>query len=95
MFLCRIEKYEQAHDKTYNKTWATSKDSDQPAHPRSLFRDFDDRMCLVQHLRYLKRDKLEPLPYRVDVEAGLSLCWSQRFYCRFYSAQAQISILFG
>ena len=28
--------YESANDKTYNKTCATSEDSDQPAHPRSL-----------------------------------------------------------
>ena len=38
---------EPAHDKIYNKTYATSKDSDQPAHPRSLIRIFADRMCLL------------------------------------------------
>ena len=31
-------KYEQAHDKTYNKTCATSEDSDQPAHPCRLIK---------------------------------------------------------
>ena len=40
--------HEPAHDKTYNKTSATSEDSDQPAHPRSLIRVFADRMCLLQ-----------------------------------------------
>ena len=30
------QEYEPTHDKTYNKTKATSEDSDQPAHPRSL-----------------------------------------------------------
>ena len=30
--------YEPAHDKTYNKTCKTSKDSDQPVHPTSTAR---------------------------------------------------------
>ena len=30
--------YEPAHDKTYNKTWVASKDSDQPVHPPSVER---------------------------------------------------------
>ena len=30
------ETYEQAHDKTYNKTCVTSKDSDQPVQPPSM-----------------------------------------------------------
>ena len=30
--------YEPAHDKTYNKTCVTSKDSDQPVHPSSMAR---------------------------------------------------------
>ena len=28
------------HDKTYNKTCATSEDTDQPAHPRSIISVF-------------------------------------------------------
>ena len=32
----KLKKYEAAHDKIYNKTCATSEDSDQSAHPRSL-----------------------------------------------------------
>ena len=28
--------YEPRHDKTYNKTYVTSKDSDQPVHPPSM-----------------------------------------------------------
>ena len=39
-----VIKYEAAHDKTYNKTHATSKDSNQPAHMRSLIRVFADHM---------------------------------------------------
>ena len=30
------ETYETAHDKTYNKSSVTSKDSDQPVHPPSM-----------------------------------------------------------
>ena len=51
-----------SRQKTYSKTCATSEDSDQPAHPRSLIRVFADRMCLGQPPGYPKRDKREPLP---------------------------------
>ena len=71
------------NDKNYNKTYATSEDSDQTAHPRSLIRDFADRMCLLQPPGYHQRDKQEPLQYWVDVQAGLSLCWSHRSNCWF------------
>ena len=54
--------FETAHDKNYNKTCASSEDSDQPAHPRSLIRVFADRMCLLQPPGHPKRDKQEPLP---------------------------------
>ena len=43
--------------KTYNKTFATSEDSDQPKHPRSLIRVFADCMCLLQPPGYPNRDK--------------------------------------
>ena len=72
--------------KTYNKTFATSEDSDQPAHPRSLIRVFTDRMYLLQPPGYLKRDRRELLLYWVGIQADLSLCWSQRSYCRFSRA---------
>ena len=42
--------YEPVHDKIYNKACATSKDSDQPAHPCSLIPVFADRMYLLQPL---------------------------------------------
>ena len=61
---------------------ATSEDSYQPAHPRSLIRVFADRMCLLQPPGYPKRDERELLPYWVDVQADLSLCWSHKSYCR-------------
>ena len=48
---------EPAHDKHYNKTCATSEDSDQPAHLRRLIRVFADRMYLLQSPGYPKRDE--------------------------------------
>ena len=54
---------EPTHDKTYNKTGATSEDSDQPAHLRGLIRVFAYRMCRLLHPGYSKRDKLEPLVF--------------------------------
>ena len=71
--------------------FATSEDSDQPAHPRSLIRVLADRMCLLKPPGYPKRDEQEPLPYRVDEQVDLSLCWSHRSYCRFCRALAQIT----
>ena len=47
--------YKRAHDTTYNKTWATIEDSDQPAHPRSLIRVYTDRNCLLQLPGYIQR----------------------------------------
>ena len=75
--------YNPAHDEAYNKACATSKNSDQPAHPRSLIRVFADRMFLLQSTGYPKRDKRKPLPNWVpwtDVHADLGLCWSHRSY---------------
>ena len=62
--------YEPAHDKTYNKSCATSKDWDQSAHPRSLIKVFANRMYLIQSS---KRNKREPLLNWVSVQADLSL----------------------
>ena len=74
----------QRTKKIYTKTCATSEDSDQPAHPRSLIKVFADRTCLLQPPGYSKRDKQEPLTYWVDVQTDLSLCWSNRSYCSFF-----------
>ena len=65
---------------TYNKTRAAREDSDQPVHPHSLIRVFTDHMCLVQSPGYLKRDRQEPLPYCVNLQTDLSICWSHRSY---------------
>ena len=53
--------FEPEEDTTYNKTCATSKELDQPAHLRSLIRIFADRMYLLQPAGYPKRDEREPL----------------------------------
>ena len=52
--------YELELNKTNNKTSATSEDSGQPVHPRSLIRVFADRMCILRPSGYPKRDKREP-----------------------------------
>ena len=62
--------------------------------PCSLFRVFADRMCPLQPPVYLKRNEQETLPYSVDEQADLSLCWSHRSCCRFCCVLAQISYLF-
>ena len=67
---------EPAHDKTYNKTCATSIVSDQPVHPCSLIRVLADCMFLVQPLGYPKRNKQELLPYWVDIAGGSVGCAS-------------------
>ena len=58
------------------------------AHPCSLIAVFADHMDLLRPMGYLKRIEREPLPYWVDVQADLSLCWSHRSYSRFYHALA-------
>ena len=57
--------FELTHDKGYNKTCATTEDSDKPVHPHSPISVFADRMCLFQPPGYLKRDKREPVSYCV------------------------------
>ena len=42
-----VSEYEPANDKTYDKICATSEDSDQPAHPRSLTRVLVDCKYLL------------------------------------------------
>ena len=56
--------------------------SDQSVHPCSLIRVFADSMCLLQPPGYPKREWQEPVPYWVDVQADLSLCWLHRSNCK-------------
>ena len=58
---------EPATHKTYNKTYATSKDLVQPVHPHSLISIFADCMYLLQPPGHPKKG--EPLPYWVAVQA--------------------------
>ena len=78
-----VKSIEPAHDKTYSNSCATSEDSDQPVHPRSLIRVFAERMCLIQPQVYPQRYNREPSAYWMDEQADLSLCWLHRSYCRF------------
>ena len=64
--------------------------TDQSAHPRSLMGVFADRMCLLQPPGYSKRNKREVLPYWVNLQADLSLCWSHWSYCKFFRVLAHI-----
>ena len=73
-------------------TCATCEDSDQPAHSRSLIRLFADRTCLLQPPGYPKRDKQEPLPFGMGVQADLRLYWSYRSYCKIRRALAQFQL---
>ena len=81
--LYTVFRYETVQEKSYNKTYVTSKDSYYPAHLCSLIRAFANHMCLLQPSDYPKTDKQEPLPYWVDEQAYPSLCWLHRSYCRF------------
>ena len=54
---------------------------------------FADRMCILQPPGYPKKDIPEPLPYWVDIQADLSLCWSHRSYCRFCHVLAHCEIV--
>ena len=69
------------HNKTYNKICVTSED--RPACASAESDQSPDCMCLLQPLGYPKKNKREPLPYWVDVQDDLSLCWSHKSYCRF------------
>ena len=53
---------------------------------------WEHRMCLLQPQGYPKRDEREFLPYEVDVQADLSLCWLHRPYCRFCLALVHICL---
>ena len=79
----KLNNFKSAHNKAYNMTCATSEDSDQPAHSRSLIRVFADRMCHLQPPVYPKTDKREPLSCWVNVQADPNFCWSHRSKCRF------------
>ena len=47
---------------------------------RALVRVLADRVSLLQHPGYQKRDKRVPLPYWVDLQADMSLFWLHRIF---------------
>ena len=81
---------EPLHDKTYNKTCISSKDSDQPVHSPSMARvliypSLGSPMAIegTCNQRRLRSDC-------ANVQVDLSLHWSHKSYCRFCRALAQI-----
>ena len=52
LMYCNAEKYEPRHDSSNNMVCATSKGSDQPAHTRSLIRDFASHLKILRVLSY-------------------------------------------
>ena len=83
---------EPAYEKTYDRTCATREDLDQPAHLCSLLKVVNNRMCFLQPPGNANRDKQEPLPYPVNIQADRSLCWSHRSYCRFALVQMEMNV---
>ena len=86
---------EPAHDKTYNYTCVTSKDSDQPVHPPSLTRvlfypslDSPEAVEDTWDQRRLWADC-------VDAQADLSLRWSHKSFRRFYHALVRMLFQFS
>ena len=78
---------EPAHDKTYNKTCATSEDSGQPARPRT---DQSSMIaCAFYSLQTIQRG-MNKNPCHTGWIYRL-MCWSHRSYCRFCRALARIT----
>ena len=76
---------EPAHNKTYHKTCATSETSISLC-IHTVWSGSLLIACAFYSLEAIER--LEPLPYWVDVQADL--CWSHKSYCRFCCGLDQI-----
>ena len=61
IFLMINEQYKQRHKITNDVVYATSKSSDQPAHMRSLIRDFASRLNNLGVFKLLNEHHLELL----------------------------------
>ena len=75
--------YETAWEKTYNKTFMTSRDSDQPVHSSNM-----SRVLVYPYLDSLEVvegtcDQRRLWSDCADAQADLSLRWSRNSYCRF------------
>ena len=83
--------FEPAHDKTYNKTYVTSKDSDQPVHPSSMTRFLVYPSLDSPEVVEGTYDQQRLWSDCADAQADLSLRWSRKSYCRFCHALAYLS----
>ena len=84
-----INTNDTAYDKTYNKTCATSENSDRPVHPRNLIRVFADRMCLLQLPGHPKLMSENP-SHTGCMNRLIGVSVGHRSYCRFCRAPGQI-----
>ena len=85
-----IYSIEPAHDKTYNKTCATSKRSDQPVHPPSMARVFIYHFLDSPEAVEGTCDQQRLCSDCADAQSDQSLSWSHKSYCRFWRALAHI-----
>ena len=72
-----------AHDKTYNKTSVTSKDSYQPVHPLNMTRVLVYSFLGSQRAKEGICDHQRLRSDCADAQSDLSLRWSHKSYCKF------------
>ena len=78
-------KFEPAYSKTYNKTYATSKDSDQPSMARVLVHPSMDSPEAIK--AYVISEDWSDC---ADTQADLFLRWLDKIYCRFCHVLAHL-----
>ena len=83
---------EPANDKTCNKTFVTSKDSDQPVHPPSIARVFIYPALSSSEAVEGTCNQRRLCSECADAQADLSLRWIDESYCRFCHALAHLNI---
>ena len=84
---------EPVHDKTYNKTCVTSKNSDSPVHPPSMTRVLIHPSLDSQEAVEGSCDQQRLWSDCADGQADLSICWWHKSYCRFCCALAHFVVL--
>ena len=75
---------DSAHDKTYNKTYVTSKDSDQSVHSPCLTRALVHPSLYSLEAVEFSCDQRRLWSDYADAQAYLSRRWSPKSYCRFF-----------
>ena len=83
---------EPAHDKTYNKTYVTSKDSDWHVHLPSMAKIFVNPSFDSQKAVEGACDQRRLWSDCADAQADQNLCWSHKSYCRFCRVPAHYYI---